>query len=99
MSENWSDKYYHDNKERLQKKLVKDTKVFFKRENKKCDNIDVNGTKISQKMKNKSLLSIEENIINGKPFYFNYRKLLSLRKIGFFLRVSMFFLFLFLIKK
>ena len=44
-------------------------------------------------------LSIEKNIINEKTFYFNYRKLLSLRKIVFFLRVSMFFLFLFLIKK
>ena len=99
MSENWSDKYYQDNKERLQKKLVKDTKVFLKRKKKKCDNIDVNYTKISQKMKNKSWLSIEKNIINEKTFYFNYRKLLSLRKIVFFLRVSMFFLFLFLIKK
>ena len=35
MPENSSAKYYQDNKERLQKKLVKDIKVFLKKKNKK----------------------------------------------------------------
>ena len=52
--------YYQENKERLQTKLVKDIKIFLKK--KKSDNMVVNDTKISQKMKTKSLLSIEKNI-------------------------------------
>ena len=47
MSKKLSAKYYQENKKRLQK----------------SDNMDLNVTKISQKMKNKSLLSIEKNII------------------------------------
>ena len=35
MPENTSAKYYQDNKEKLQKKLVKDIKVFLKKKNKK----------------------------------------------------------------
>ena len=35
MPENSSAKYYQDNKEKLQKKLVKDIKVFLKKKNKK----------------------------------------------------------------
>ena len=45
------------------KKLLKDTKIFLKKKRKKSDNMVVNVTKISQKMKKKSLLSIEKNII------------------------------------
>ena len=63
MSKNLSAKYYQENKERLQKKLVKDAKVFLKKKKKKSDKIIVNITKISQKMKSKSLLSIERNIM------------------------------------
>ena len=48
MAKHLSAKYYLENEARLQNKLVKD--------------IVVNVTKISQKMKNKSLLSIERNI-------------------------------------
>ena len=59
MSKNLSAKYYQENKERLQKKLVKDIKVFLKMK-KKSDNMVVNVTKISQKMKNKGLLIIEK---------------------------------------
>ena len=54
MSKTLSSKYYQDNKERLQKKLVKDIKIFLKKK-KKRGNMVVNITKISQKMKNKSL--------------------------------------------
>ena len=43
-------------------KPVKNTKDVQKKENKKSDNIVVNDTKIYQKMKNKSLLSIEKNV-------------------------------------
>ena len=54
-----SPKYCQENKERLQNKFVKDIKIFLKKKKKKCDNIVVNVT-ISQKMKNKALLSIEK---------------------------------------
>ena len=63
MSKNVSAKYYQGNRERLQKKLVKDIKIFLKKKKKKSNNMAVNITKISQKMQNKSLLSIEKNII------------------------------------
>ena len=72
MSKNSSAKYYQDNKERLKKSP-------FKR------NIVVKDTKISQKMKNKCWLSIEKNIIKQEVTpYYNYKKLLLFRKIGFF---------------
>ena len=36
----------------------------------------VNITKVSHKMKNKSLLSVEKNIIEGeKSFYYHYKKI------------------------
>ena len=62
MSKNLSAKYYQANKERLQKKLVKDIKIFIKKKKKKSNNMVVNVTKTFQKKKNKSLLSIEKNI-------------------------------------
>ena len=40
-----SAKYYQNNIERLQKKLVKDIKVFLKRNKKKSNNIVVNNRK------------------------------------------------------
>ena len=52
-----------NNKERLQKNLAKDITVFLKKKKGKSDNTAENDTKIYQKMKNKSLLSIEKNII------------------------------------
>ena len=64
MSKDSSAKCYQNNKERLQKKkLVKTIKVFLKKEKKKSVNMVVNDTKIYQKMKNKSLLSIKKNVI------------------------------------
>ena len=70
MSKNVSAKYYQENKERLQKILVKDIKIFLKKKKKKSDNMVVNITKISQKMKKKkkkrrkrNWLIIDENII------------------------------------
>ena len=60
MSKNSSAKSYQENKERLQKKLVKDIKIFLKKKKEKCDSMVMKDTKIYQKMKNKSLLSIEK---------------------------------------
>ena len=54
MSKTLSAKYYHENKERLQKKLVKDIKIFLKKKKKKSDNMVVNVTNISQKTKKKA---------------------------------------------
>ena len=61
MSKNLSAKYYQENKERLQKKLMPDTKIFLKKKRKKSDNMVV--TKTSQNVKNKTLLSIKKNIL------------------------------------
>ena len=55
MSKNLSAKYCQVNKERYQS--------LSKEEKEKSNNMAVNVTKIFQKMKNKSLLSIEKNII------------------------------------
>ena len=54
MSKYSSAKSYQDNKERLQKQLMKDIKVFIRKKNRKSNNMIVNDTKIYQKMKNKS---------------------------------------------
>ena len=64
MSKDSSPKYHQNNTERLQeKKLVKYLKVSLKKKKKKSDNMVMNNTKIYQKMKNKSMLSVEKNII------------------------------------
>ena len=62
MSKNLSAKYHQENKERLQKTLAKDIKIFQKKE-KASDKMVVNVTKISQKMKNKNFLSIKKYFI------------------------------------
>ena len=58
MSKNSSAKYYENNKERLQRKTRERYQSLSKEKNKKSINIAVNDTKIYQKMKSKSLLSI-----------------------------------------
>ena len=63
MSKNSSARYYQDNKERLQKMLVKDIKDVLKKTQKKSDSMVAKDTKISQKMNNKSWLSTEKNVI------------------------------------
>ena len=63
MSYDSSTKYYQNNKEKLQKMHVKDIKVFIKNNRKKSDKMVVNDTKIYQRMKSKSLLNREKNII------------------------------------
>ena len=51
-------KYYQDNKERQQKKLVKDIKVFLKKQN--SNNMLIKETKTFQKTKSKSFFSIKK---------------------------------------
>ena len=63
MSKNSSTKYYQDNKKTLQKRDRERYQTLSKEEKEKNNNMAVNDTKISQKMKNKSLLSIEKNVI------------------------------------
>ena len=62
-------------KKDCKKKLVKDIKIFLKKKNKKSNNMVVNVTKISQRRKNESLLSIEKNFIEWEKMpYYNYKK-------------------------
>ena len=76
MSKNLSAKYYQENKERLQKKLLKDIKMFLKKKKKKSDNMVMNVTKISQMMK-KSLFEYRKKHyrIRKKMLFYNYKKL------------------------
>ena len=79
MSKNLSGKYYQENKERLLRKkktkLMKDAEIVLKKKKKKSYNMFMNVTKISQKMKSKSLSSIEKNIIKRENLR-NYEKVL-----------------------
>ena len=52
---------YYQKQTKTTKKLMNDIKIFLKK--KKTDNIVLNVTKISRKMKSKSLLCLERNII------------------------------------
>ena len=63
MSKTLSAKYCQENKEKQQKRFVKYIKIFLKKKKEKSKNMIVNVTKISQKMENESLLSVEKNII------------------------------------
>ena len=64
-------------KEDYRKKLVKDIKVCLKKKKNKSNNIVMNDTKIYQKMKNKSLLSMEKNIMKQEKMpYYNYKELI-----------------------
>ena len=51
MPKNLSPKKYEENKEKLQKKLVKDIKILLKKKQKKSYNMVVKVAKISEKMK------------------------------------------------
>ena len=63
ISENLSAKCYQENKRRLQKRARERYQNLSKEEKEKSYNMVLNVTEFSQKMKNKSLLSIEKNII------------------------------------
>ena len=64
MSKNLSAKYFQENKERLQKKAHERYQNLSKDEKEKSNNMVVNVTKISQKMKKINWLSIEEKLYN-----------------------------------
>ena len=51
MSKNLSAKYYQENKERLKKNIVKNIKIILRKKKNKSNNMVVNNTKISQKIK------------------------------------------------
>ena len=63
MSENLAANYDKKNKGRLQKKARAGYQNLSKEEKEKSNNMVVDDTKIYQKMKNKSLLSIDKNIV------------------------------------
>ena len=64
MFRNLSAKYYQENKEKLEKNLVKNIKIFLKKKKKKKnDNTVLNVTKISLKMEKINWRNIEKNII------------------------------------
>ena len=68
MPKNLSSKFYQENKERLQKKKKKARERYqtlYKEEKEKSNNMVVSVTKISQKIKSKSLLSIETLILKN----------------------------------
>ena len=48
---------------------MKDSKIFLKKRKEKNDNMVVNVTNNSQKIKNRSLLSIEKNIMEWEKCY------------------------------
>ena len=68
MSKILSAEYFQQNKERLQKKLAKDIKIFLMK--KKSSNMVVNFTNISHKMENKSLLGIAKYIESERKCLF-----------------------------
>ena len=96
MSKNLSAKYYQENKERLQKKSREKYQSLSKEEKKKADNMVVNVTKISHKLKKKKLVKYRKNYYRifllkyknflkhvAREFYIlKYKKLF---KSGFFL--------------
>ena len=63
MPKDLSAKYYQENKERLQKKASERYQNLSKEEQEESDNMVMNVTKISQKMKKINWLNIEKNII------------------------------------
>ena len=77
-------KDYQNNKERLQKKLVKDIIVFLKKKKKKGNNMVKYDTNIYQNMKSKSYSNIAKILKNEKKktLYNNYEKLFLFRKSG-----------------
>ena len=89
MSKNLSAKHYQENKERLQKKLAKDIKILLKKKRKKATILVIVG-KISLKMKSKSLLKIEKNIIEWekKMLYYNCRNYFNLENCTKFIKKS-----------
>ena len=88
-SKNLPSKYYQENKERLNAQLNRAREKYqqFSKEKKikKSDNMVVNVTKIPQKMKNRSLWSIEKILKNErKHFIIIIRKYFNLENFSCF---------------
>ena len=66
ISKNLLAKYYQENKERIQKLLAKDIKNFLKKKKKKSDNMIVNVTKGSQKMKKQKTKKNTQTLVEYK---------------------------------
>ena len=66
MSKNLAAKYYQESKETIQKKLVKNIKIFLRKKKKKRNNMVVNVTKMSQKIK--------KNLAQYRKKYYRMRK-------------------------
>ena len=65
--------YYQNHEERLPKN-ARERYQSLSKEKKRCYNVGVKNTKNYQKMKNKSLLSIEKKIIKqGKEPFYKYK--------------------------
>ena len=67
MSKNLSAKYNQENKERLQKKLVKDIKIFLKKKKEKGNNMVVNVNKILSEDE-------KQKLVENSKKYFRMRK-------------------------
>ena len=79
MSQCSSAKYYHDN---YKKSCWKISKFFCRRERKKGNDMVMIYTQIYQKIKEKNWLSVEKSITKReKTPYYNYKKLISFRKL------------------
>ena len=75
MSKNLSAKYYQENKERMQKKSHEKCQNLSKEEKEKSNNMVVNDTKISQKMKKNKLVEYSKKygkIQTGKNSVFGH---------------------------
>ena len=81
ISKNVSAKYYQDKKERLQKNLVKDIKVFLRKEKEESNNLVEKDIKVYQNMNYKNWLSIEKILQNEKK-----RLIIIIRKITIFFK-------------
>ena len=66
MSKNLSAKHYQEVKERLQIKACEGYQNLHNEGEKRSNNMVMNVTKVSQKSKNISLLSIEKNILSNE---------------------------------
>ena len=75
MSENLSANYYQENNWWLQEKVCEKYQNLSEEQKKESNNMVMNVTKIYQKMKSKSFLNIEKNIIEWeKMLCYNYKK-------------------------
>ena len=74
MSKNLSAKYNQENKERLQKKLMKDIKIFLKKKKEKGNNMVVNVDKIlSEDEKQKLVENSKKYFRMRKNIFYNHK--------------------------